>query len=341
MSVYIDRKYLGAVSHRLERFSQKNADLYNFRCPLCGDSRKNQLKARGFVYRKGNDYFYRCHNCGVGISFSNFLKTIDANTHREYVLERYSAGENKNSNYTKPTFDDLKGNAYARFTATKNIFSPSIKSIDNLEDGHLAREYILDRKIPQSKWSSIYYTEAFKDFLDRDYPDHGKQNIPNDPRIVLFYRDEDGSVTNVSARALNASATIRYITVKVVEGRKAYGLESIDKTKRVFLVEGQFDSMFLPNCLASGDSALANCASNLNIDNLVLVWDNEPRNKEIVALLSDAIDKNFTVVIWPTGLDGKDINEMVLSGVDVSDMIDSRVFSGAAARVEFIKWKRC
>jgi hypothetical protein len=341
MSVYIDRKFLGAVSHRLERFSQKNADLYNFRCPLCGDSRKNQLKARGFVYRKGNDYFYRCHNCGVGISFSNFLKQVDANTHREYVLERYSAGENKHSNYTKPNFDDLRGNAYAKFASTKNIFSPSIKSIDNLEESHPARLYIQERMIPESKWSGIYFTEAFKDFLDHDYPDHGKQNVPNDARIVLFYRDEGGAVTNIAGRALDSAATIRYMTIKLVDGRKAFGLESIDKSKRMFLVEGQFDSMFLPNGIASGDSALTNCAANIEADDLVLVWDNEPRNKEIVALLGDAIDKNYKVVIWPTGLVGKDINEMVLNGTDVSDIIDSRVFSGAAARVEFIKWKRC
>ena len=105
MSVYIDRKFLLQVSPRLLRFTQKKTDLYNFRCPFCGDSQKNKLKARGFIYRKKNDYFYTCHNCHVGHTFYNFLKFVDNNLLREYSLERYKDGETGNHNYTKPSFD--------------------------------------------------------------------------------------------------------------------------------------------------------------------------------------------------------------------------------------------
>ena len=78
MSIYVDRKYLNLVSHRLKKFKRKNDDLYNFRCPLCGDSQKNQSKARGYVYRKKNDLFFKCHNCGSGTTMANLIKKLDS-----------------------------------------------------------------------------------------------------------------------------------------------------------------------------------------------------------------------------------------------------------------------
>lgn len=339
MSVYIDRKYLGYVSHKLERFSQKNTDLYNFRCPFCGDSQKNKLKSRGYIFRKDNDYYYRCHNCGVSSTFSNFLKQIDQTSHKEYVLERYAAGDNSHSNYKKPTFNELRGNAFTHFAQTIPKFK--LDSIAELPDEHHAREYILNRGIPKSRWADIYYTEAFKDFLDSEYPDHGKESIPNDERLVLLYKDEQGVITNIAGRALGKSK-IRYVTIKVSEGKKVYGLEKADKNQKIYIVEGQFDSMFLSNCLASGDSNLLSVANYIGCDyNSVLVWDNEPRNKEIVKALESAINSDMHVVIWEEQTNGKDINEMVLNGIDVQSKIEQRTFTGPAAKLEFIKWKRC
>lgn len=341
MSVYIDRKYLGVVSHKLERYTQKNTDLYNFRCPFCGDSTKNKLKARGYIYRKGNDYFYRCHNCSVSVSFGNFLKHIDHTTHKQYVLERYAAGDNGHSNYQKPTFDDLKGNAFARFATQKTIPKINLQNISELEPEHYAREYILNRKIPEVHWKDIYYTDNFGDFLDRDFPNHGKENLPNDDRIVLLYRDEGGSVTNVAGRALS-DTKLRYITVKLVEGKKIYGLEKIDKRKKIYIVEGQFDSLFLDNCVAAGDSGLCSVADYFGSGvNTVLIYDNEPRNKEVVKLLNNSIDLGYNVVIWPTGLPYKDINDMVADGIDVKTIVENRMFTGTRAMMEFINWKRC
>lgn len=339
MSVYIDRKYLGSISHKLERFSQKNPDLYNFRCPFCGDSKKNKLKSRGYIFRKDNDYYYRCHNCSVSFTFSNFLKQIDVSAHKQYVLERYAAGDNGHSNYKKPTFDELRGNAFAHFAQTIPKFN--LESITDLSEEHHAREYILKRGIPKSRWNDIYYTEAFKDFLDREFPDHGKENIPNDERIVLLYRDEGGNITNVAGRALGKSK-IRYITIKIAEGKKIYGLERINKENKVYVVEGQFDSMFLDNCIASGDSNLSAVSDYIGIaSDIVLIWDNEPRNKEIVKTMESAIDAGHNVVIWQQQDGGKDINEMVLNGIDVQSIVQQRTFCGATAKLEFIKWKRC
>ena len=102
MSVWIDRKYLGMVSSRLERFKERRTDLYNFRCPYCGDSQKKKTKARGYVYRKGNDLFFKCHNCGFGTTLARFLKHLDGTLFDQYCFERWKSGDDGNANYPKP-----------------------------------------------------------------------------------------------------------------------------------------------------------------------------------------------------------------------------------------------
>jgi transcription elongation factor Elf1 len=268
MSVYIDRKYLAFVSSKLEQFKQKKQDLYNFRCPYCGDSKRNKIKARGYVYRKENDYFFICHNCGKSTTFAKFLEQTDGTTYKQYILERYSSGETGyGSNVKKPDFEQLKGNAHARFQSAGNNSrgdSTTVESLErtwrtfkdysivNLPDGHYARDYIKKRKIPEKFWDEIFFTPKFLDFLDKEFPQHGKDEVPNDDRIVLFYTNEKGEITNVAGRALS-DTKIRYVTVKVSDEKKVFGLHRLRKQERIYVVEGQFDSFFIPNCIASGE----------------------------------------------------------------------------------------
>ena len=134
MSIYIDRKYLGFVSTKLDQFRQKKTDLYNFRCPYCGDSKRNKVKARGYVYRKSNDYFFICHNCGKSTTFAKFLEQIDGTTYKQYILERYATGETGHgTNVKKPDFEQLKGNAYARFQSVVNESTRDSEKSPSLE----------------------------------------------------------------------------------------------------------------------------------------------------------------------------------------------------------------
>ena len=340
MSVYVDRKYLGLVSYRLERFTQKNPDLYNFRCPFCLDSKKHKHKARGYIYRKENDMFYRCHNCGISINFPHFLKEVDGTAYKQYVLERYSAGDSGHSPVQKPTFDELKGNAFEHFTNKKKELS--ISKLSELPEEHYAVDYILSRQIPKKFWNEIYYTDKFYDFLCKDFPDHGKteKEVPNDDRIVLPYTTEDGEITNVAGRALS-ECKIRYMTIKVLEHeKKVFGTHRLDRTKPAFVVEGQFDSFFIDNCLASGDSALSTVVDLFPGVDFTIVYDNEPRNKDIVKQLARAIDKGYRVCIFPSEIEEKDINDMVRAGLAVNHIIKENTFQGASAMMRFIQWKK-
>lgn len=340
MSVYIERKYLGHIQFKLEQFKQKNTDLYNFRCPLCLDSKKNRTKARGYVYRKGNDYFYRCHNCGVSITFGSLLKEMDAQAYKAYILERYTNGSHKNAPVKKPDLSEYRGNAFSYFASVSRI---SIPKISELPDGHYAKEYIRSRKIPLEFWDELLYTDNFRSFMDSDFPEHGKDELPEDDRVVMLYKNESGSVTNVAGRALG-DTKLRYLTVKITDEKKVFGLHRLSKKDRVYVVEGQFDSLFLPNAVASGDSNLSGVAEHLADCDAVLVYDNEPRNKEIVRQIGKSIDNSYKVCLFPEGTPGKDINEMVMNGMskeEIKQLIDENTYSGLTAKLKFTTWKKC
>lgn len=338
MSVFIDRKFVGLIQFRLEQFVQKNPDLYNFRCPYCHDSKKRKTKKRGYIYRKGNDYFFRCHNCGEGTTFGNFLKFVDPGSYKSYILEKYSEGNNAHSPVEKPDFDELKGNVFEHFAKEEKKLS--VTSVDELPESHFARDYIRNRGIPEKFWNEIYYTENFKEFMDADFPEHGKDDLPEDARIVLFFTDENGNIQLVSGRAL-ADTKMRYLSVTVTEhDRKLFGTHRLDPTKACYVVEGQFDSLFIDNCVATGDSSLASVMDVFPNADWTMIYDNEPRNKDIVRQIEKTIDKGCKVVIFPEDLPEKDINDMVLAGRDVDKLIKENTVQGIPAMLKFIKWKR-
>jgi len=333
MSVFIDRKFLLQVSPKLSRFVKKKDDLYNFRCPFCGDSTKSKTKARGYIYRKKNDYFYKCQNCSASTNFYNFLKQVDPSMVDEYSLERYKSSANTNS--PQPEFSELK--VLPTFEVKVNL-----QPISRLPDGHFAKDYVIARKIPEEFYDTLYYAEDFKKFIE----DIGLEKdglIEGDKRLVIPFYDKNRNLTGVQGRSLSESK-IRYITVKTMEEvPRMYGLDRIDDSKTVYVFEGPIDSMFIDNAIAVASSSLESAATVIDKSKIVLVFDNEPRNKEIVKLMEHAIDNHFSVVIWPDMITDKDINDMILSGFDkeeLCDIIQKNTFVNLRAKMEFINWKK-
>lgn len=337
MTIYIDRKYIQLLSPKLDRFSRKNDDLFNFRCPICGDSQKNKYKARGYIFRKKNDLFYRCHNCSVGMTMNNFIKLLDANLHKEYVMERYKSGESGHSNYEKPkTVTD--------FVLPKFKIKLDLESIESLEDNHYAKSYLINRKIPKTFFKDLYYAFDFKKFIDKLIPNNGKNLKENDPRIIIPFYDKNKNLIAVQGRALEADSRTRYITIKIDEhSPKIYGLERMDKNKKIYIVEGPFDSMFIPNSIAAAGSNLKDLGRYVDINNSVIVYDNQPRNKDIVKQLSTTIESGHNVCIWPDKMIFKDINDMILNGInslDILYIIDQNTFNGLKAKFRLQSWKK-
>ena len=336
MSVFIDRTFLLRISPRLPRFTKKKDDLYNFRCPLCGDSQKNKLKARGFVFRKKNDYFYMCHNCGASTTFYNFLKQVDESLLKEYQLERYKNGETGNNNYPKPEFQEVKQEA-PKFRKTLEL-----PTINSLPEAHFAKKYVQQRRIPEAFSSQLYYAEDFKQFVE-DLGIEKEGLHKDDKRLVIPFYDKEKNLIAIQGRSLGESK-LRYITLKLHDdNKKIFGLDRANTESMVYVTEGPIDSMFLDNAVATADSNLESIADCVDKSKVVLVFDNEPRNKEIVAKINSAIDNHFNVVIWPEFIDSKDINEMVLDGFspdEIQDIISKNTFVNLRAKMEFVNWKK-
>jgi transcription elongation factor Elf1 len=343
ISVYIDNKFVRLISSRLRNFKQKKDDLYNFSCPFCGDSKVNKTRARGFVYRKNNNLFYKCHNCVVSTTVGNLVKHVDPALYDEYVLENYT--ENNDGYYIKPE--------YSRPFQSQKFGSLSIQSYDtaeicsNLPESHDIIRYLNHRKIPKKLYSKLLYTDNYQKFIEEIFPGYEDiSKISDDARLVIPFYNKNNELMAVTGRALSINKnTIRYVTVKLYKNQEKiiYGLDRVDLKRRVKIVEGPIDSLFLDNCVASGDANLIAVAKHLNVKDMVLIFDNERRNKDIVKYMEKAINDGYNIVIWPDSILEKDINLMIMSGKSVNeieDVIASNTFQGLSAVARLTFWKK-
>lgn len=341
MSLYNDKKFLMLVSPKLEKFKQKSEFLWNCRCNICGDSKKDKTKSRGYFYRRKSDLFYTCHNCGTSMSLGNFIKTVDPFLYREYQMERYK--NESSGNTARPDFTWAKEKPV--FESKTNIDESKITlpSIAALKDTHPAKEYLLKRKIPKDRLNDIYYADNFKEFVYEMLPDYDK-SLYEEPRIVFPFYDEGKKLLGFQGRALGESK-VKYITIKIDDNNpKVFGLDRLDKTKKVYVVEGPIDSMFLQNAVATMDASLYHISLLLGHDlEYVFIYDNEPRNVHIVKHMRKTIEQEKNIFIWPLGIDSKDINDWILTGAtpsEIQGIIDKHTWSGLRAKLEFEQWRK-
>ena len=319
----VDSKYIGMISSRLQKFKRVKDNLYNFRCPICGDSQKNKNKTRGYIYQVKNNTNFKCHNCGASMSFNNLLKEIDVSLHKQYTLEKFKEGHTgRNFVVEAPKFEFVKP-----------VFKKSI-DLPKASTNSFANEYLVNRKIDPDKF---YYADKFMEWTNTQ-----KQTFDtitrDESRIVIPMYDENKNLIGFQGRALGKSFT-KYITVMLdEEAPKVYGIEKIDKTIAVYITEGPFDSTFICNSIAMCGADVD--ISNWGISNPVWIYDNEPRNREIVNRIGRTIDNGNSIVIWPTNIIQKDINDMVLSGHDVMSVVELNTYSGLEAKIKFNNWKK-
>ena len=319
----VDSKYIGMISSRLQKFKRVKDNLYNFRCPICGDSQKNKNKTRGYIYQVKNNTNFKCHNCGASMSFNNLLKEIDVNLHKQYTLEKFKEGHTgRNFVVEAPKFEFVKP-----------VFKKSI-DLPKASTNSFASEYLTKRKIDPDKF---YYADKFMEWTNTQ-----KQTFDtikkDESRIVIPMYDENKNLIGFQGRALGKSFT-KYITVMLnEEAPKVYGIEKIDKTIAVYITEGPFDSTFICNSIAMCGADVD--ISNWGISNPVWIYDNEPRNREIVNRIGRTIDNGNSIVIWPTNIIEKDVNDMVLSGHDVMSVVELNTYSGLEAKIKFNNWKK-
>ena len=320
----IDSKYIGLVSSRLQKFKRVKANLYNFRCPICGDSQKHKNKARGYFYQVKVNTNFKCHNCGASMSFNNFLKQIDTTLHKQYVLEKFKEGHAGGRNFVvdEPSF-----------TFKKPVFRSKL-DLPKASEVDISRKYLLKRGLDPNKF---YYAQRFQQWTNTHK--HTFDNIVKDEsRIIIPLYNQQNELIGFQGRSLVPNS-VKYITVMLDdEALKIYGLDRIKTEKPIYILEGPFDSTLVENSVAM-------CGSDIDIrslgwSNYIWVYDNEPRNREIVERINKTINRGDKVVIFPKNIREKDLNDMTLAGHNVQSIVESNTYQGLEATLKFTQWKK-
>ena len=318
----VDSKFIGLVSSRLQKFKKIKSNLYNFRCPICGDSQKNKSKTRGYLYAVKADVNFRCHNCGSSMTLSNFLKAIDPVIHKQYVFERFKDGKTGRGTVVEEP----------KFNFETPIFKKSI-DLPRASEISIAKKYLEKRKLDATKF---YFAEKFQQWVNSHKQTFDTIHRDESRIIIPLYYNKD--LVGVQGRSLGPNSVKYITTIFYDDAPKIYGLDTIRRGTPVFITEGPFDSTFLRNsiamCGADGD------VGKWGVSDPVWVYDNEPRSHEIVRRISDTISRGEKVVIWPSNIQEKDINDMVLAGHDVQSIVESNIYNGLEANLKFNIWKR-
>jgi predicted RNA-binding Zn-ribbon protein involved in translation (DUF1610 family) len=320
----IDSKYIGLVSSRLQKFKRVKSDLYTFRCPICGDSQKNKNKTRGYIYPVKNNTNFKCHNCGASLSFNNFLKKIDPTLHKQYTLEKFKEGHTgKNFVVEQPKFE-----------FKKPIFKKKL-DLPKASENPIAKLYLEKRLLNPEKF---YFADKFQEWTNTQKPTFSRI-VRDESRIIIPLHTREGEIFGFQGRSLGPSS-VKYITVILDESiPKVYGLDEVSTDETIYVTEGPFDSTFVKNAIAMCGSDILLDSLNLG-DDMVYVLDNEPRNKEICNRISKLIDGGKKVVIWPKAVQQKDINDMVLAGLSVMNVLKSNTYRALEAKIKFNEWKK-
>lgn len=368
--IFIDSKYLGLLSPQLDLFKRTNTNVWNFRCPFCGDSQTDKTKARGYIYARNGMLKYKCHNCdvplGKGNSFHVFLRELDKGLYKDYLFEKMRAQMSEDRGLNEPDKKKEEEIPNILLTSSRNLAdllspveesaSPSLikasmmesyveecPTLDTLPDDHPAVVYMNDRLVPKEMFKHVGYVEGYKAYINSFTPD--RYNAYYDFSAIIFHlKTPEGLLTGIQGRRMGgACEDIRYMTTTInaklaQESGRLFGAERINKQYPVIVVEGPIDSLFLPNCLAVCGSDMG----RIPFKNRIFIPDNEPRNAQIVKKIKKLFEANERVTLLPREYQGDDINDLFKKGLtlnDVRELIKNHTFDGIRGMIEFNNWR--
>ncbi len=337
--MWIEEKYIRYLSSRLRNFRQVDAHTFNFSCPFCGDSLRHKKKARGYIYKKKENLNYFCHKCTAGMSASNFIKKLDPILYEEMRLELYRPREQ----------EELPKLPAKKIIKREKSPFDGLKRVEDLDSNHPCMLFVQKRMLP---YDDLFYVEKFFTWASEIVP--GQFKIPpyDEDRLIIPLRNEQGEVTAFQGRKLSTNEGAKYISIKLDEDVPLiWGLNRIRKDRHILVLEGPLDAMFLPNAIACCGSDITSDLMKLGIDRdqFIIVYDNEPRAKATIKKMEKAINRDFSVCVWPESIKEKDVNDMVLKrinlGIDESSYqiwttIKSNVHKGLSAELSLSTWAK-
>jgi hypothetical protein len=268
------------------------------------------------------------------MSFGNFLKSQDSVLFNEYNQEKYlekqgttSSTANVVPDITKIVWPDYRFNSPLKH----------LKKVSQLDHDHPVKLYVLKRQIPTVYHHKLFYAPKFRKWVNDIFPGKLSADAADEPRLIIPFIDKDKHCYGIQGRGFKPNG-IRYITIMFDEDKpKVYGLDTVNFDKQVYVLEGPIDSMFIDNSIAMAGSDIG---LPILPDNSVFVYDNEPRNVQIVKRMESSIKKGYNIVIWPSSIIHKDVNDMILAGLDVKKIIADNTFSSLSASAKLVEWKK-
>ena len=333
MSSWVQAKYISLLSNRLLKFKKKSENLYNFRCPICNDSEKNPNKARAYFFLEKDGYRFHCHNCHISRDFELFLREFDHRLYKEYLLEKKST---------------VRKRIKSEQIAPRKRIDDNLKDLiplNELKNNHPAKKYVLSRKIPDKYVADLFFCENFKSWTNSQLKDKFEDLTFDEERIVIPFRDRNGKVFGYQGRLLFDNP-FKYITILFDDlSPKIFNLNQVDFNYPFYVLEGPIDTMFLDNAIATAGGKISSELSkiNCNRDNAIIVYDCETRNKEVIHNMRSAIAGNYKIVIWPSYIKHKDINDLILAGYEqreIEKILKENTFKGLEAELRLNVWKK-
>lgn len=273
------------------------------------------------------------------MSAKNFIKTIDSALYDELQLELYGSDRKP-----VPVCEEVQTKLGP---PKKNIFK-GILPLSVLDSDHEAVRFVESRKIPND---DFYFVEKFMTWASTINPEY---KIPerDSSRLLIPMRNKSGDIVAFQGRLLSKGSGPKYISVKIDEDVPlVWGLDRVRGDRHIIVVEGPIDAMFLPNAIACCGSDITTDLKNLGFakDQFQIVYDNEPRSKFTIRKMKKALDRDFSVCIWPDDVKEKDVNEMVLARLnqgldeacyDVWMKIKNNIFNGLSAEIRLSEWAK-
>ncbi len=337
---WLEHKYICIVSIRLDKFKRKSAKLYNFRCPLCGDSEINRNKARGYIYEKSGKMLFHCHNCGASSSIPNFIKMIDQNLFNEMQMEKLQDRKTPEQKDYEEFVDKMKPPVFMKSGPLKGL-----KKVSQLYPYNYLKKFVDKRKLPNPYHAKLFSCPNFMEYVNTLIPNKfDKDALRHDEmRLLIPFFDKNKNLFAFQGRSLR-NTDPKYITIILNENNpKIFGLDTVDLERTAFVFEGPIDSMFVPNSIATAGGDMISALKGFDKKNLVIVYDNEPRSHETKKKLDKAILNGYNVCIWPDNLDHKDVNDMVLAGLSpdfISHIIQENTYRDLSAKLQLTKWSK-
>lgn len=337
---WLEQKYVNMLSGRLQHFKRKSSNLVNFRCPLCGDSQSHKSKARGYIYEKKGKSLFHCHNCTATMAVSNFIKVVDQQLYNEFQLEKLQGNKSPQQIDLEDFVAKMKKPIFMKVGPLKGL-----KKISQLKPDHPVKKFVDDRHIPNVFHAKLFSCPNFKQYTNTLVP--GKFDADSigrdETRLLIPFMDADKNVHAYQGRALGKSA-VKYITIILDDTiPKVYGLDRVDFRNTVYVVEGPIDSMFLSNSIATAGGDLVSAISSFPKENMVIVYDNEPRSRETIKKLDKAVMQGYNVCIWPENFEHKDINDAILAGLSaefIEYIIRQNIHKDLAAKMALTRWSK-